>query len=1363
MVKVEEIKLSDSYQEITDSSNSLNIFVVGNSTENSTQEMAIQLPFNRLKGRENYSEWKVGAKAHMIIKGLWDCCAEELADNANQNQKKTDLRAIGELTLLLEPCNYSHIEGASTCKEAWDSIAKAFDDTGTGRKVALLQQLVSLKQKECASMEDYVNKMSSLWSKVKLAGFKIDDEVAGSLMLVGLPVEYKPMILAIENSTNNITFDYVKNLLMQGLLLDNEKCDLNESALFVKNKKYQNKTAKHCFGCGSKQHFVKNCPKVKNKRKQQHKHDKTEAMLFTSLMVQSCESPSDWYIDSGCTVHMTKYKSIIENICAPLQTEVVVANNEKIPIDCVGSVKQRVLNDGKASDIIMNNVHHVPNICTNLLSVSQMVKNNKSVLFTNDGCKIFDKNWNVMATASLVNDLFKLNVVQDEKSFVAEGKNHERPMITQKPKEDIVLWHRRFGHASFDYMTFLQSELKNVSIPRDNICSTCVKGKQCRSPFNNEGNRATKLLELVHTDVCQASSVESMSGFRHFVSFIDDFSRRVTIYLIKNKSEVYDCFLKFKAMAEKQTDHKLLCLRSDNGSEFCNKKFKEYFEKNGILHQKSTVYSPQQNGLSERMNRTIMDKVRCMLIDSGLPKSFWAEAAMTATYIINRIPCKGTGEKSPEQIWTNRKPNLSVLKVFGCRAYAQVPSVKREKLDSKSVEYIFIGYAADAKAYRLYNTQSNSVVISRDVVFLESNNTEKVIDFQCNQTNNFLLDYSEDEKQDICESGENIPRNELQPTCDPQKFSSTSSQGAPEAVGPSHSERNEDSFTSITNESNGSVWQPSDSDDEDAIQEIEPRQMSTRNQGRPKPDYVSFAFAFLVSDPSTYKEALRSENANSWKCAMQAEFESLQQNETWKLEPLPPGKLPVKCKWVFKAKRDTQGNVVRFKARLVAKGFTQVEGVDYHDTFSPVVRFTTIRYLMATAARFDLNIRQLDVVTAFLHGRLEEEIFMSQPEGFSDGTGRYCKLLKSIYGLKQSSRVWNCTLNQVLLDFGLKRSLTDQCVYHLIKGSRMFIVAVYVDDILLFSNDVGLEQKLTDVLSEQFSMKDMGEASSVLGVRVTRDRKKGNISLDQTHYIKNILSRFKMSDCNPTSAPMDTGQKISSKMCPSNDEERSQMQDVPYRQLVGALQFCVQVSRPDICFPVNVLSRYNHNPGRSHWGAAKRVLRYLKGTVDKKITYNSSAEKQVRGYCDADWASDEDERRSTTGYVFTMQGGAISWCSKQQKTIAISTTEAEFMSMTAAIQECIWLKMFEQELFVNSLPSIVLFCDNRSAINLAVNNAYSARTKHVDVKQKFVHQNVKNGLIKLIHLPTNEMPADILTKPTTGRKLEDFSSIFGFN
>lgn len=295
----------------------------------------------------------------------------------------------------------------------------------------------------------------------------------------------------------------------------------------------------------------------------------------------------------------------------------LVANSDKMVIDCVGCVKQCVLNNGKQTELTINKVHYVPNICANLLSVSQIVSNDNAVLFTKNGCKIYDSDWNVIATASLVNDLFKLDVVPNVKTFVAE--TNSKSVVTRKPKENLILWHRRLGHANFDYLKFLKDDfIKKISFSDIGKCEICIKGRHARDSFNDEGTRATKLLEIVHSDVCGPLPTKSFSGCSYFVTFIDDFSRKVFVYVIKRKSEVFDCFLRFKAMVEKQTGHSVKVLRTDNGTEYCNKSFARHFAKEGILHQKSAPYSPQQNGLAERMNRTLLNKVCCMLIDAGV-------------------------------------------------------------------------------------------------------------------------------------------------------------------------------------------------------------------------------------------------------------------------------------------------------------------------------------------------------------------------------------------------------------------------------------------------------------------------------------------------------------------------------------------------------------------------------------------------------------------------------------------------------------------------------------------------------------------------------------------------------------------------
>lgn len=486
---------------------------------------------------------------------------------------------------------------------------------------------------------------------------------------------------------------------------------------------------------------------------------------------------------------------------------------------------------------------------------------------------------------------------------------------------------------------------------------------------------------------------------------------------------------------------------------------------------------------------------------------------------------------------------------------------------------------------------------------------------------------------------------------------------------------------------------------------------------------------------------------------MDDEIGSLSANETWTLVDLPAGKRPIDCKWVFKLKQNKDKSI-RYKARLVAKGHSQREGIDYEETYSPVVKYTSVRYLIALAAKMDLHIRQIDVVTAFLHGDLKEEIYMLQPERYSDGSNRICRLSKSIYGLKQASRMWYEKMTKFLTTSGLKQSANDQCVYYYCGKTRFIVLALYVDDILIFSNEKGLEDQFVDALANKFEITDLGDASSVIGMRITRNSQKWSISIDQNAYIAKILERFGLTDCKPVSTPMDSSVKLSSKDQPQNDEERDGMRNYPYRELIGCLMYLSHLTRADICYVTSFLSRFNNDPGEKHWTAAKRVLRYLKGTQEKRLTFMMH-DSDVTGYCDSDYANDLDKRRSTSGYAFIMQGAAISWTSKQQPTVALSTTEAEFSSLTLAIQECIWLHRFSNEIGPQQLETLTLHCDNQGALKLAQNVSASSspRTKHVDVKDKFIREQLDAGTLKLVYIETNDMIADIMTKQSNRSSL----------
>lgn len=514
-----------------------------------------------------------------------------------------------------------------------------------------------------------------------------------------------------------------------------------------------------------------------------------------------------------------------------------------------------------------------------------------------------------------------------------------------------------------------------------------------------------------------------------------------------------------------------------------------------------------------------------------------------------------------------------------------------------------------------------------------------------------------------------------------------------------------------------------------------------------------------LADPENYKEAMKRADADEWKRAMQDEINSLHENQTWTLTTLPENRQAVDCKWVYRMKRNADDGCIRYKARLVARGFSQREGIDFTETYSPVVKQTSIRFLLAISTRYNLRIRQLDAVTAFLNGDLSEEIYMLQPKGYNDGTGRVCKLLKSLYGLKQSSRVWNEKLNTVLLSTGLQRSSMDRCVYYMINEKQILILIVYVDDFLIFSNDKQQEQQIVDTLMGNFKMKDLGPVSSVLGVRITRDEKKNSITIDQEGYILKILQKFGMSDCHPASSPLDANQKLSLDDGPTEEAEKEKMKKVPYREIIGSLMYAALWTRPDICFAVSYLSRFSNNPGKAHWSAAKRVLRYLRGTIEHKLVYRND-DKDVYGYSDADWGGDLDERKSTSGYAFLFQGSAISWCSQAQKTVAIASAHSELASAVKAIQEAIWLKEFEAEMFESVTKKMVLFVDNQSAIHMARHGG-SSSSKHVHIKEKFVQENIDNGNIVLKYIPTDQQTADILTKPMTPAKQAKFTKLLG--
>ena len=510
-----------------------------------------------------------------------------------------------------------------------------------------------------------------------------------------------------------------------------------------------------------------------------------------------------------------------------------------------------------------------------------------------------------------------------------------------------------------------------------------------------------------------------------------------------------------------------------------------------------------------------------------------------------------------------------------------------------------------------------------------------------------------------------------------------------------------------------------------------------------------------TEEPKTYKEALSDPiHGRGWQDAIQNELESLQSHGVWELDTLPEGRKSIGCKWVFKMKYDENGLIEKYKARLVAQGFSQQEGIDYKETFAPTVQKESLRIFLAIVAAVDLELHQMDVVAAYLVGDLEaegQEIYMRIPEGADVRQGRMefvWRIVKSLYGLKQSARLWNKKLVTFWRDQGYKLMLADGSIMVAAYESGFTIVSIYVDDLLIAATSLELVKEAKRVLCKEFDMKDLGEARMIIGMRIIRHRPKRLLTLDQASYIRDVLQEESLLSCNPVSIPMTPGSYIALE----DDSDSDPTEITAYQRLIGKLLYIACGTRPDIAFAVGCLSQQCLGPRIGHYRAAKKVLRYLKGTMDLGIHYNGSysdAEHLLTtlGYSDSNFAGDIRERKSTMGYCFFLVRGVISWCSKKQRTVSTSTTEAEYIAIGHAARQAVWLRRFLIELPMDRPPAFVrILGDNQASLDLVKNAEHHDRTKHIDVQHHYVRELVRDDYVRMEWVPTKEQLADGFTK-----------------
>ena len=501
--------------------------------------------------------------------------------------------------------------------------------------------------------------------------------------------------------------------------------------------------------------------------------------------------------------------------------------------------------------------------------------------------------------------------------------------------------------------------------------------------------------------------------------------------------------------------------------------------------------------------------------------------------------------------------------------------------------------------------------------------------------------------------------------------------------------------------------------------------------------------------PKSFQQAMSSENKDNWLQAMDKEIESHSENNTWTLVERPTDRNIVSSRWVYQTKEDMNGNQ-KFKARLVARGFTQQPGIDFDESYAPVTRYDSLRLILSLAANYNWHIRQYDVSTAFLNSSIDKEIYMSQPEGYSNGTNQVCRLNKAIYGLIQSPRLWNITLAEALLSMNFTQLETDQCVFYYEKdGERVFLIS-YVDDGLLVSSNLDLIELCLGRLSERFKITINERADEFKFIGLQINRYQDHITLSTQEKIADLVESHGLTDAKMHDTPMETGIVLEQTTEDCDDDLKVDMTlETPYRKIIGSLQFISNTVRPDIAFSVNRLAQFCNKPTSRALKAAKRVIRYLKKTNDSVLTYKPGDDVKVTCFSDADYAADKASRRSVSGSVTFLNDNLICWFSRKQKSITLSTFEAEFVAANEATKDVIWIKHMLEEMQIPFVLPMELKCDNVSTIANIINRSYHNATKHVDLRMKFTREKINEGWLKISYVPTESQLADYLTKPLT--------------
>jgi len=1113
--------------------------------------------------------------------------------------------------------------------------------------------------------------------------------------------------------------------------------------------------------------------------------------------------------DSGASCHMSPYIEAFTDFTFIEPKPISAADNRTFEAVGKGSVQIKIPNDGDFTVVTLRDVLYAPTIGFTLISLSRADKAGYSTLIQNGDLHILDRknDDNVIGKIPARNGLWSVkrsikalengeSLLPGNNAFKAlENGINLLPGTQALATISLMDLHRCLGHISpAAAIRLIDKRILTGVTVRDRdveFCEVCALAKIKRHPFpKSRTHPAQNVGDVIHTDLWGPAPVIALGGGQYSILFIDEYSRYGVVEFPRAKDESFREYKNYESWLWVQFERSIKCLQSDRGGEFTGNEFNEYLRERGTVRHLNVHDSPQSNGIAERCNGVLVEHARAMLIDSGLPKFLWKEAVRFSMWIRNRTTTHHLDGRTPYEVLYGIKPEVGDIHLWGSRVW--VRSLTAGKLDPRGREGRFVGYDGESKGCRIYWTDSRTIGVERDLIFedrpmdneliclpepsVAKNRPKAIRPTPINPTPSITMT----PEVNGSTSPSDIPLpppGDDEPTDDDENAIANSDPVTSDTE--ATSEPNHDPRRSVRDrkqvqkllggeggDSRSKPKLPKGRQMPGGLAAIEEEGQSESDSPIPFIRSIESAMAVQIDDgtadddPKTLAQAMGRPDWPEWKLAMEEELALMAKYDVWDVVDEPVDTNIVGSRWVFRIKRDSNGKILKYRARLVAQGFTQMYGIDFQDTFAPVARLSSIRAVIALAASEDWELHQMDVKSAYLNSLIDTAVYMRLPPGH-DQKGKVARVKRGIYGLRQSGNLWHKTLTSAFNDLHLTRSAVDHGVFYSHDDEGTTIVCSSTDDFAIAATPTERMTKFKADLGNHFEMSDLGELAWILGIRVERDRPSRTISLSQTAYIDSLVKRFQLVDAPPLSTPIDPNALLTKSQSPSTPRQFDDMSNVPYREAVGSLMYAAVGTRPDITFAVTALSQYLQNPGRPHWEQAKRAIRYLKGTRDWKLVFGSTG--GVEGFSDANWGNDVDDRHSICGYVFTLNGGAISWSSKKQSVVALSSTEAEYIGITHAAKEAIWVRHLLSELYSPRVLEhpITVHCDNRSAIELVKNATFHSRTKHIAIRYHYIREAFNDGIIVLTHRGTDDMPADMFTKALIRAKLSKFAQSVG--